>query len=224
MLKLRHYWLVFKRKCLSYPIAYISKYCLRLILCTCRVEIKGLEQFIEVASKKKCIVMLWHNRLSIIAEILNKHAACFTYSAFISKSRDGEPLALLANSYKAGRAIRVPHHAKHQALKMMIESLKTKNDVILFTPDGPRGPRYRVKPGIALAARETAAAIVPFTWNADRVWKLKTWDKFMLPKPFTTISVDFGNPIYIDPEQEVDKTVDELEKILSIDNCKTKTI
>lgn len=215
MLSFRHYWLVFKRKILSYPIAYISKYSLRLILSTCRIQIKGLERFVEIASKEKCIVMLWHNRLAILAEILNNNAAQFNYSAVISKSRDGEPLALLANSYKAGKAIRVPHRAKHQALKMVIDSLNTTEDIILFTPDGPRGPQYRVKPGIALAAKETGAVIIPFSWNSNNVWKLRTWDQFMLPKPFTTLTVDFGEPINLDPAQSIERSIFFLETRLN---------
>lgn len=161
--------------------------------------------------------MLWHNRLAIIAEVLNKHAPHFIYSAFISKSRDGEPLALLANSYKAGRAIRVSHNAKHQGLKMVIESLKTKEDIIVFTPDGPRGPRYKMKPGIVLAARESNAAIIPFSWSAKSYWTLKTWDKFMLPKPFTTLTITFGSPIMIDQNVEVEKAVAALE--LAMESC-----
>jgi lysophospholipid acyltransferase (LPLAT)-like uncharacterized protein len=179
------------------------------------VRITGLEQFIQTVSEKRCIVMLWHNRLAVIAEILNKHAPQFIYAAFISKSRDGEPLALIANSYRAGRAIRVPHQAKHQALKIVIETLKRKKQVILFTPDGPRGPRYKIKPGIILAAKEAEAVIIPFTWTADRFWTLKTWDQFRLPRPFSTLSVSFGQPWEMHVGGTIDEAIGSLEESIS---------
>src|SRR5262249_41681403 len=69
------------------------------------------------------------------------------------------------------------------------------SDVIIITPDGPRGPRYIAKPGIAAAACETGAHVVPFSWTATRFWQLGTWDKMLLPKPFSTLLVTFGDPI-----------------------------
>ena len=107
----------FKRKIFAYFIAYIGKFLLRVILFTCRIEIQGLDLFKKTISSEKSILMLWHNRLTIISEILSKIDSHTIFSAFISKSRDGDPLAALANSYKNGRAIRVPHDRKHQALK-----------------------------------------------------------------------------------------------------------
>ena len=139
--------------------------------------------------------MLWHNRLALVAEALTAKANDFTYNAFISNSRDGEPLALFAKSYPNGNIIRVHHQARHQALREMIACLQQKREIILITPDGPRGPRYKIKPGITLAAKQAQAWIVPFTWEADSFWELNTWDKFRIPKPFTTIVFKWGRPL-----------------------------
>lgn len=212
---IRHYWLKFKRDCLGYPIAILAKYAVRLILKTCRITIEGLPEFIDLIAKEKCIVALWHNRLAIISEILNKNASANNvFAAFISKSRDGEPLAILANSYKAGRALRVAHNAKHQALKQLIEGLNAREFVALFTPDGPKGPVYKVKPGLAMAAQETGAAVVPFSWDGDRYWELRSWDKFRIPKPFSNVSVSFGNAVRIAPDQTIDDAVKCLERAM----------
>lgn len=195
-------WLSFKNKLLPYCIAYTAKISLRILLRTCRIEIQGLEDFIAAASRSPCILMLWHNRLIILAEILNSAAPQFNYTAFISKSRDGDPLALLAKSYKKGKVLRVPHNARHRALSKMIDHLKEKQEVILITPDGPRGPRYIVKPGIVLAARESSAKIIPFSWSANRTWKLPTWDIMQIPKPFSKIKVIFGSALTLPQEQK----------------------
>jgi lysophospholipid acyltransferase (LPLAT)-like uncharacterized protein len=193
MIKIIRYY--FRRRIKPFFIAHSAKAVLRAILWTCRCEVEGVEQFQQVASKQKCILMLWHNRLALVAEVMYKHAPQFIYTAVISNSRDGEPLAILANSYKIGRSIRVPHNSRHQALRKMINHLKQYKEVVIVTPDGPRGPRYEMKPGIVVAAKETAAAIIPFSWSANRFWQLKTWDKLILPKPFSTIKVTLGPPI-----------------------------
>lgn len=141
--------------------------------------------------------MLWHSKLILISEILNSHAAQFAYTAFISKSRDGNSLACLAESYPNGRAMRVSHNARHHALSQMINSIKNKGEIVIITPDGPRGPKQVIKPGVILAARETEAHIFPFSWKAQRYWKLKTWDQMKIPKPFTTIDVSIGCPVFL---------------------------
>lgn len=195
-----------KRRYFPPLIAFSAKIGMRIILRTCRIEIEGLDHFVDTASKYPCILMLWHNRLTIVSEILNKFASQFIYTAFISKSRDGEPLALLATSYKAGRVLRVPHNARHRALNQMIQHLKLQKEIILITPDGPRGPRYVIKPGVIMAAREASAKIVPFSWDADRKWVLNTWDKMLIPKPFAKIKVFFGDSIALlkDDKKELD--------------------
>jgi hypothetical protein len=205
---LKEIWNNIKHNYLPYPFAYLAKGLLRLLMFTCRVEIRGLPQFIRTAADGKCILMLWHNRLALVPEIMNRFAPQFIYRAFISKSRDGEPLAILANSYSCGRTLRVPHNARHQALSQMINLLKSSNEIMVVTPDGPRGPLYQIKPGIIVAAKEAAARIIPFSWRASRYWELGTWDKFMLPKPFSRIVVTIGDPIFLDKKTGTDKSED----------------
>lgn len=201
----------------NYLIAYAGKYLLRTILATCRLRVKGIDRFHALSKKEKCILMLWHNRLAPTSEILNRISPANIYAAFISKSRDGDPLALLANSYKTGKAIRVPHNARHQALKAVIQSLKENSDVIVITPDGPRGPRYVAKPGIVAAAQETGAHVVPFSWTATRFWQLKTWDKMIFPKPFSTILVTFGEPVSLNHLTQEEGTSFLQETLLSLE-------
>ncbi|QLH36146.1 MAG: DUF374 domain-containing protein [Parachlamydiaceae bacterium] len=153
-------------------LAYGGKFLLKLLTLTCRFEVQGMEEFIAEASKGNCILLLWHNRLLMVASVFQNRTPNFIYTAFISQSRDGEPLALFTNSFKNGRTIRVKHNAKHGALKEMIDRLKNSQEILIVTPDGPRGPVYQVKPGVALAAKETSAKIFPFYWSADRFGSL----------------------------------------------------
>lgn len=185
-------WSKIKRRLLPPLIATIGKYGMRLLLRTCRLEIIGLPEFIETAKISPCILALWHNRLAAVPEVMHRFANQFSYTAFISKSRDGEPLARLTESYSIGKVLRVPHNTRHHALSQMIHLLKARHSILIITPDGPRGPRYSVKPGIIAAARQADACIIPFSWHASKAWKLKTWDQMLIPKPFSTLKITFG--------------------------------
>lgn len=203
---LKNQWKSWKRNVKSYLIAYAGKYLIRCILWTSKVTLEGLDHFVSCADKENCILVLWHNRLAIISEILYRHAPQFFYTALVSKSRDGDPLTILAKSYRQGGTIRVPHNARHMALKKVMDRLKNHSEILIVTPDGPRGPRYEVKPGIAWVAQETHAAIVPLTWTSDKYWELNTWDRFRLPKFFSNINITFGAPYKIDCSNVEDRT------------------
>ena len=210
-----------KRYWLPRLIAHTAKFMIRLILCTCRVRIRGLDLLNQTVQESSCILMLWHDKLVILPEILHHYTSDFSCTAFISKSRDGDPLALVTESYPRGRVLRVPHNARHKALCNMIDLLKKEKGVVLITPDGPRGPRHVVKPGVVVAARESGAKIIPFSWKADRFWQLNTWDQMQIPKPFSRVEVIFGKPVVLSKttensiEQDVELLMKRMEENLS---------
>jgi lysophospholipid acyltransferase (LPLAT)-like uncharacterized protein len=208
-LKLKQRWL---------PRIYgrVANFFLKIIAMTCKFRIDGLETFLESGSNQRCILMTWHNRLAMIAAIVTRFTPDFHYAAMISNSRDGEVIAALTNSYRRGRAIRISHHAKSAALQTMIRELKKGKEILIITPDGPRGPLYEVKPGIIVAAREADACIIPLSWSASRSWQLWTWDGLLIPKPFSTIDVKFGAPISLPKggEAEIGKEAKQLRQTL----------
>lgn len=208
---IRETWLRFKRFVLPYPLAYITKWLLRLLLWTCRFDFTGIDAFVAFAKQNRCILALWHNRLVIVPEVLNRFTQDLSFTAVISKSRDGEPLALVVKSYNRGGIIRVAHDDRHGALRTMIQHLKESNHVLVITPDGPRGPKYELKPGVVLASRAADAPIISLTWTANRVWTLKTWDGFMIPKPFSTIKVVFGSPISLSAKGSLKEDITSLQ-------------
>ncbi len=198
---LKHLCYRLKQRWIPYCVAKAGKLAIRLLFSTCRVQIEGLDVLVETVFQQKCIIMSWHNRLILLAEILSKYAPQFIYAALVSNSRDGELIAVIANSYKNGKAIRVAHNAKYQALQDLLKHIKNHDDVVVITPDGPKGPPYQVKPGVSLAAKATDAYVIPMSWTASSYWQLKTWDKLMIPKPFSTISVVFGKPVVFSKNQ-----------------------
>lgn len=182
----------------AFLTAKIIKGCLWLLTKSCRVYVEGIERFHHLASHEKCILMLWHNRLAITPFILSRFAPNYRYAALVSGSRDGEILSRIICSYKNGNTIRVFHLSRYQALREIIRQINEKESILIITPDGPRGPRYEVKPGVAVAAIETNAHVIALNWEAKRYWELNTWDRLRLPKPFTTIRVSFEAPICLD--------------------------
>lgn len=207
-------WSYFKRNIFPYILAYSVKWTLKIILWTCKKEIRGLDTFIKTGKAHPCILMLWHNNLVIAPEILNSFAPNFLYAAFISNSRDGEPLAILTESYILGRAQRVPHNNRHAALHAMINTLREQNEIAVITPDGPRGPKYVLKPGVVMAAKAADAYVVPFRWTASKLWELNTWDGMKIPKPFSQITVTFDPAIHLPQEQSQEVSIDLLSNAL----------
>lgn len=207
----REGWYWFKRDLLPYPLGWIGKYGMRLLLKSCQVEVEGLERFNQQV-KGKCVLMLWHNRLVIMCEFLQRYLPDRNYAAFLSKSRDGEPIARVIQSYPHGCCIRVAHNLRHQALRQAIDYLNKSDGLLLITPDGPKGPRYKIKPGVLMAARQTRAPIVALSWEASAFWQFSTWDQFRLPKPFSKIKITLSAPIYLDSQS------DPLEDTLQLQN------
>lgn len=195
--------------------AFLAKYVLLLILSTCKKRVHGLEKVTNLSQKGPLIIMLWHNRLAPLAQTLLPLCYDHQFVAFVSHSRDGQILSHFCKSYPGASVISVPHDGRGQALKTLIQTLKQDKTIILMTPDGPRGPSYKVKPGILLAAQSTGAALLPFSWTSTSYWELNTWDKLRLPKPFSTLDITFGDPLYVSSSnQEAAKQLeDALNKI-----------
>ncbi len=193
-MQIKKWYYHLKHKTLPTIGAHIGSFFLHLLFKTCKVHIEGIDPFKSRAKESPCILLLWHNRLAITPELLFSCAREFDYAALISQSRDGELLSTIVESYSIGHSIRVPHNDRLKALNMVIDTLRNKNQIVVITPDGPRGPRYKVKAGALHAAKATNAYIIPFSWSASRYWELNSWDKMQFPKPFSTITATFGTP------------------------------
>jgi lysophospholipid acyltransferase (LPLAT)-like uncharacterized protein len=79
------------------------------------------------------------------------------------------------------------------ALLELSNVLNSGHDV-LITPDGPRGPAYELGPGIIFLAQKTGAPIVPITMEYSSCWRVKSWDRFIIPRPFAKVRVIIGQP------------------------------
>jgi len=114
----------------------------------------------------------------------------------ISQSRDGELISGVAN--KTGWHTHRGSSSKggKGAMEGMIDHL-LKHGLGTHILDGPRGPMGKVKAGVIKMAMETDALLVPFYVHAKHAWFFNSWDKFMLPKPFSKVVLTFGDEIYL---------------------------
>jgi lysophospholipid acyltransferase (LPLAT)-like uncharacterized protein len=118
-------------------------------------------------------------------------------SIMISQSNDGEIVAKLAlrNGWNPVRGS--SSNGGMEALRKMIKNLK-ENKLAAHIVDGPKGPSGIVKPGVILLAHAANAVIVPFSVSAKKAWHFNSWDKFLLPKPFSKVFLRFGEMIKFD--------------------------
>lgn len=163
-------------------------------------------------NKQPFVIGMWHNCSTICAPILKNSDV----TVMISDSRDGEYVARLAMLYGL-RAMR--GSSSKGAAKAVREGISVlrNNRAIAITPDGPRGPRYKVQSGLLRFAAAGNAPILPVHIEASRQWELNSWDKQIYPKPFSTIHVAFGAPLMVDPQRlldEPEQLIQEVEDVL----------
>ncbi|MDR1457909.1 MAG: lysophospholipid acyltransferase family protein [Puniceicoccales bacterium] len=170
-------------------LVYIAMIFIRLWNKTLKIELSGEDQT-ALSPKKDTpkIYAFWHNRLFIAAEIYERYMPRSNIYGLISPSKDG---AWLTEIYKSTgiKAVRGSSKRRgHEAL-MELENILNCGYNCALTPDGPRGPRYLAKAGIANLAKKVGTPIVLVGCNFASAWRLKSWDKFYIPKPFSKIRI-----------------------------------
>lgn len=154
---------------------------------------------------KPVIYALWHGRL-LPCSYYHRHQGLAT---LISQHRDGDLVAGLVERWWGYRAIRgSSSRGGAGALREIVRTLRA-GTALAITPDGPRGPRQKMKPGPLLAAQLAGVPVIPVSGSADRAWWVGGWDRFLIPKPFSRVRIEFGEPILVPREA----TPDDLERI-----------
>jgi lysophospholipid acyltransferase (LPLAT)-like uncharacterized protein len=149
----------------------------------------GAEEFERLDPK---IYVFWH-RCVFLATWFWRHRRI---QVMTSSSFDGEYIARIIESFGYGAVRGSSSRGGVRALLGMHTELEQGRSVA-FTIDGPRGPAYVAKPGPVLLARNTQVPILCFHIAVDRPWELNSWDRFMIPRPFTRAHVRLGRPIFV---------------------------
>jgi lysophospholipid acyltransferase (LPLAT)-like uncharacterized protein len=171
------------------------------------IGISGDERFDALLAKHSAAIpVFWHQHLMIcVRYLLRKQARGFKPGFLISPSVDGEAPAMLAR-YLGGHVIRgSASYTGARALRDFYQAISKELISPLISPDGPHGPRYVCKTGALLLSQLSGKPVVPIGYAASRVFKFRTWDRFILPLPFARVAIAVGEPIsvprVIKPEQ-----------------------
>ena len=141
------------------------------------------------------VTVSWHNRLLYFPAMMPKKYRVLTF-ALISPSRDGQYVSDLAIQFGV-RSVRGSSYRKGaRALKEAEQVINNKFNLSV-TPDGPRGPKYKMSQGPIILASKTGCPILPLSVNASSYWEINSWDKFQIAKPGAKLQLIFGDLIKI---------------------------
>jgi lysophospholipid acyltransferase (LPLAT)-like uncharacterized protein len=173
---------------------------IRLWWRTCRVvRIEGEEHLAAALSRAPSLIpCYWHqHQLYCGKYLVEQRSRGLTAGWLISPSVDGELGAMLVRRFGAAVIRGSSTHTGARALRDYYQALTREGISPVITPDGPRGPRFKFKPGALLLAQMSQRPILPMSYAASRAWLVK-WDKFVIPVPFLArIAIAIGPPRYV---------------------------
>ena len=160
---------------------------------TLRFEIDDRAGVADKPAAENYIGALWHNRLLIFPLVLRRFFPHRSGAALISASRDGDLLADAIHRFRYDVVRGSSSRLGASAILQLTQLLASGHDVVI-TPDGPRGPAYELGPGIIFLAQKSGTPVLPMNLEYSRCWRLGSWDRFIVPRPFAKVLVLIGEP------------------------------
>ena len=201
-------------------VPFLAAQSLKLLRFTLRGRWEGGGLVRDLVDRDQRIILtFWHRRLVMMPlsypfQRTNSSGDRRGVAILSSDSKDGERSAATWKWFgiHAVRGTAAEDGAK--ALVRMIRAVKDEWDFGI-TPDGPRGPLRKLKPGVLALARKTGAWIVPVCVAYPRAWKLETWDTMLVPKPFSRVIVRYGTPFQVPVGSDEESLAQALEATLN---------
>jgi lysophospholipid acyltransferase (LPLAT)-like uncharacterized protein len=176
----------------------------RLWARTLRLQVEDPNGVVALVRDQPVIFAIWHNRLLMLPRVFDPCFPSRQSYGLISASRDGDLVSILIERSGYGTIRGSSSRKGVIALRQLVDTLAAGGNVLL-TPDGPRGPVYEASQGVVFLAQKTGAPVVPIHMEYSSCWRLKSWDRFIVPRPFARLRAIFGAPIQVasiaDPEQ-----------------------
>ncbi len=185
------------------------------LLAVSKLIVKSLRIEVEFQSPPvfPSVVTFWHGRMFLLPFVLQEYAK--RVAILISRHRDGELIANLVErlGFKTVRGSSGKGKGGSKAFLQMVKLIQ-EGYTVAITPDGPRGPREKVKPGAVKLSMTTGVPIYPLTFGCSRYRELNSWDRFVVPYPFSRCKVILGVPLYPQEFKSEEEMGKELELIL----------
>ena len=171
----------------------LCSFLLYIVFQTLRCRWYGIQKLRELHQRGEGVIYaFWHQRMLAFVYTHRGRKVC----VLVSPHRDGELITQVIHRYGF---VTVRGSSRRQSVKGllgMLESAKVWRELAI-TPDGPKGPPYRVQPGVIKIAQWTGRYIVPGAYGASQAWEIPSWDRFLIPLPFSRIAVCVGTPLQV---------------------------
>lgn len=187
-----------------YRLIPLGYYFLRFYFSLLRIKVTGEEIALGcLTDYDGLIAAVWHQRLLPALAYVNKfrHLQPVT---MISQSKDGELAARLVQRLGLIPVRGSSTRGGTAALVSITEALK-KYLAVVHIVDGPTGPKGIVKPGLISMAQVSGAVILPVIVSAKKAWIARSWDRFLIPKPFSEVTIEWGQPFVVPRELDTDR-------------------
>jgi lysophospholipid acyltransferase (LPLAT)-like uncharacterized protein len=210
---------IFKKIALNIA-AMLIYFLSKIIYLSCKKEYVDKEKISDLEfSDQPLIYAFWHGRMFPMG-FSRQSLAGRKFKAIISFHRDGDLIAkimsLMGVGAIRGSANRMPGDGKTfknrgglGVIRKSIEELEA-GTILVITPDGPKGPERKFKQNSLKVAAETGASIIPVSFSASSYFIFKSWDRLIIPKPFSKIIIVFGQPHKITQDENTQN--DDLQK------------
>lgn len=174
-------------------IGRLGKLFIDILFFTIRIERHGYSGVRTVEASRKFILAFWHSRILLISYLYKG----WNGVAIVSQSEDGEIIARILEKQGQEPIRGSTTRGGIRALVEQIRHLERSVRPGAVIPDGPRGPRFKAQPGVIVLAKKTGYPILPVSYSAKRIKIFNSWDRFVLPYPFTRCMAVYGEPIYV---------------------------
>ncbi|MDD5349712.1 MAG: lysophospholipid acyltransferase family protein [Chthoniobacteraceae bacterium] len=153
--------------------------------------------------RQPIIGVFWHNRILAIPLFYRRFCPGRRGHCLTSPSKDGAIIAGVMQRFRVGSVRGSSSRRGSTAVREMAAVLAAGGDMAI-TPDGPRGPIYRLHPGVIKLAQISGALVMPVHVAYSRYWELKSWDAFRIPKPFARVHIVLGEPYVLSPDLDAE--------------------
>jgi len=185
-------------------LAAVAATLARLIFSTIRLRVTDRPGFLTNPPEGPRILVFWHNRIpgisvGFLRHYPAKHPTRKGVCVLTSPSKDGDILAGVMANLGMGSVRGSSSRRGSTAIRELTTLLESGIDLAI-TPDGPRGPKYSLGPGAVFLSQKTGIPIMPVHARYHSAIRLKTWDNFAIPLPFSRIDITIDQYVTIDPE------------------------
>jgi hypothetical protein len=184
-------------------LAWLVFASIRTVSATLRCRWNDRSEFINVPTPGPAIYCVWHNRLALCMtayfSYVKKHNRTPGMAAMVSASRDGGFLSGVLECFSV-QPVRGSSSRRGPQALLELTTWAERGYDLAITPDGPRGPVYVVQEGVMSLAQLTGLPIVPVSYSVDWKIRVKSWDRFQIPLPFSRCEMIYAKPIWVPRE------------------------